>query len=92
MAFSFSEYLHLFQFLLLKLGTSNVPQVRHKMTPAVGSAFGSILCSIDSLILLSESDIVCSHELVRRRNAIRTLRAFQEKLSPFSYLVKNGDI
>ena len=44
--------------MLLKLDTSNVPLVRHKMTPIAlfpwqQFAFGSISCLIDALIFLS---------------------------------------
>ena len=83
---------------LLKLGTSNVRQVRHKMAPAVllprHQFFFRVYFTLDwDSQFLSESDTVCSHGLqVRRHKAIWAFLVFQVGLSASLYLVKNGDI
>ena len=69
--------------VLLKLGTSNVPPGRHKMTPTVAT------------ILLSglfHARLAFSYFVLVRHRAIWAFRAFQVGLSASPYLLKNGDI
>ena len=82
---------------MLKLGTSNVPQARHKMTPTVAAMATILLLGLFyarftfSIFCLNQTSFI-PNELVRRLRAIWALRAFQEGMSASPYLVKNEDI
>ena len=68
-------------FMLLKLGTNNVPRVRNKMTLTVPFSWQTILLSglflsVDALLFCLYQKSFIPNELVRKRRAIWTLCAF----------------
>ena len=77
--------------MLLKHGTSNVPQVRHKMMSTVGLSWQQFCFQVDfklDLIFGLNQTLFTPNEPVRRCRAIWALHVFQVGLSASPYLVE----
>ena len=79
--------------MLLKLGTSNVPHVRHKLTPSVLMPLRQFCFRVFFILIFCLNQTPFTpNELVRRYRAIWVLCAFQVGLSASPLLFEYGDI